>query len=61
MAVAQPVGSRAVEVLQFKDPTAGKPGPIAWQMHNATLFDEFKDVEIEVDPAVDELVTTKEL
>jgi hypothetical protein len=23
-------------------------GPIAWQMHNAGLFDEFKDVTIEV-------------
>src|SRR6266850_3788555 len=44
MAVAQPVGSKAVEVLQFKDPAAGQKGPIAWQMHNATLFDEYKDV-----------------
>jgi hypothetical protein len=59
MAVAQPVGSKAVEVLQFKDPSAGRVGPIAWQMHNAGLLDEFKDVEIEVDPQVDELITTK--
>ena len=29
MAVAQPVGTKAIEVLQFKDPTAGKVGPIA--------------------------------
>jgi hypothetical protein len=50
MAVAQPVGSKPVEVLEFKDPAAGKPGPIAWQMHNAGLFDEYKDVTIEVDP-----------
>jgi len=50
MAVAQPVGSKAVEVLDFQDPAAGKMGPIAWQMHNAGLFDEFKDVTIEVDP-----------
>jgi hypothetical protein len=48
MAVAQPVGSKAVEVLAFQDPAAGKAGPIAWQMHNAGLFDEFKDVTIEV-------------
>ena len=47
MAVAQPVGTRAVEVLTFNDPIAGKPGPIAWQMHNAGLFDEYKDVTIE--------------
>jgi hypothetical protein len=49
MAVAQPPGSKAVEVLAFKDPAAGKVGPIAWQMHNAGLFDEYKDVSIEQD------------
>ena len=57
MAVAQPVGTRAVEVLTFKDPTAGRKGPIAWQMHNAGLFDEYKDVRIEVDPKEDKLIT----
>jgi hypothetical protein len=51
MAVAQPVGSKGVEVLAFHDPAAGKAGPIAWQMHNAGLFDEFKDVTVEVDPS----------
>jgi hypothetical protein len=59
MAVAQPVGEKAVEVLSFKEPVAGKAGPIAWQMHNKGLFDEFKDVRIEVDPPSDEFVTTK--
>jgi hypothetical protein len=59
MAVAQPVGSKAVEVLRFHDPAAGRPGPIAWQMHNATLFDEYKDVQIEIEPKSEELVTTK--
>jgi Domain of Unknown Function (DUF1080) len=59
MAVAQPVGSKAVEVLDFNDPTAGKVGPIAWQMHNAGLFDEYKDVTIEVDPFENELITAK--
>jgi hypothetical protein len=49
MAVAQPPGSKAVEVLEFKDPNAGKAGPIAWQMHNAGLFDEYKDVSIEAE------------
>jgi hypothetical protein len=57
MAVAQPLGSKAVEVLNFKDPAAGRTGPIAWQMHNAGLFDEFKDVAIELDPKVDDLIT----
>jgi hypothetical protein len=59
MAVAQPVGAKAVEVLQFKDPAAGRKGPIAWQMHNATLCDEYKDVQIEIDPPVNDLVTIK--
>jgi 3-keto-disaccharide hydrolase len=57
MAVAQPPGSKAVEVLDFKDAAAGKVGPIAWQMHNAGLFDEYKDVSIELDPKDDELIT----
>lgn len=57
MAVAQPVGSRAVEVLDFRDPTAGKVGPVAWQMHNAGLFDEYKDVTAELDPDRNELIT----
>ncbi len=59
MAVAQPVGTKAVEVLDFKEPSAGVTGPIAWQMHNKGLFDEYKDVRIEVDPKVDELITVK--
>ena len=59
MAVAQPPGSKAVEVLDFKDPAAGKVGTIAWQMHNAGLFDEYKDVTIELDPTDDDLVTTR--
>jgi hypothetical protein len=59
MAVAQPVGTRAVEVLVFHDPTAGKAGPIAWQMHNKGLFDEYKDVRIEENPAQNRLITTE--
>jgi hypothetical protein len=57
MAVAQPVGSKAVEVLDFKDASAGRVGPIALQMHNAGLFDEYKDLTIEADPKEDRLVT----
>lgn len=58
MAVAQPPGSKAVEVLDFKDATAGRIGPIALQMHNAGLFDEYKDLTIEMDPKDDRLITT---
>jgi len=48
MSVAQPLGAKPVEMLAFRDPGAGRTGPIAWQMHNAGLFDEYKDVAIEV-------------
>jgi len=58
MAVAQPPGSKAVEVLDFKDAPAGRVGPIALQMHNAGLFDEYKDISIESDPEEDALITT---
>jgi hypothetical protein len=59
MAVAQPVGSRGVEILVFDDPAARRVGPIAWQMHNAGLFDQFKDVRIETDPKDDRLLTVE--
>ena len=59
MAVAQPPGSKAVENLDFKEAGAGFVGPIALQMHNAGLFDEYKDINIEVNPKVDDLITTK--
>jgi hypothetical protein len=59
LAVAQPVGTKAVEELDFNDPTAGKRGPIALQMHNKGLFDEYKDLHIEVDPTENNLITVK--
>jgi hypothetical protein len=59
MAVAQPAGTRAIENLVFADPAAGKAGPIALQMHNARLFDEFKDLRIELDPTEDRLLTVE--
>jgi hypothetical protein len=59
MAVAQPVGAKAVEVLRFDVAEAGRTGRIAWQMHNKGLFDEYRDVRIEVDPTTDALITTQ--
>jgi hypothetical protein len=59
MAVAQPPGSKAVEILDFNDPTAGRIGPIALQIHNGGLFDEYKDITIEVNPSLNDLITTK--
>ena len=59
MAVAQPPGTKAVEVLDFNDPAAGRVGPFALQMHNKGLFDEYKDIRIEENPADDKLITTE--
>jgi hypothetical protein len=47
MSVAQPPEAQPVDVLAFQDSSAGKAGPIAWQMHNAGLYDEYKDVTIQ--------------
>jgi hypothetical protein len=57
LAVAQPPGSKAIELVDFSDPTAGRTGPIAFQMHNAGLFDEYKDVTVESDPTDNKLLT----
>jgi hypothetical protein len=46
-------------ILQVKFSEAGKAGPIAWQMHNKGLFDEYNDVRVEVNPTNDDLITTK--
>ncbi len=59
MAVAQPVGTKAVEVLDFQDPTAGRTGPIAFQIHQSGTFDEYKDVSVEVNPTGGLVTTTK--
>jgi len=59
MAVAQPPGAKAVEVLEFKESTAGRKGPFALQMHNKGLLDEYANIAIETDPANFEFVTTK--
>jgi len=57
MAVAQPVGSAAVEVVDFKVADAGRTGPFGLQMHNKGLFDQYTNIAIEVNPAKDDLIT----
>jgi hypothetical protein len=47
------------DVMRYKDATAGKKGPFALMMHNAGLFDEYKDIWVETDPVGDDLVTQK--
>lgn len=51
---------KATEIVLFKDATAGKIAPLAFQVHNATMIEEFKDIFIEspvADPTT--LLTTK--
>src|SRR5450432_3392961 len=60
-AAAQPVGSPAVEILDFKDSGIDDiPTPFALQSHNKGQFDEYKDISIEVDPQINELLTVLE-
>ena len=52
---------KATEVLDFKDPTAGRVGPLAIQVHNKGIHDEYKSLYIE-SPVVDSpgsFITTK--
>jgi hypothetical protein len=49
----------APEVLVFRDPTAGKRAPWGIQMHNNGLLDEFREIFVETDPTVDDLITRK--
>jgi predicted secreted protein len=51
---------RAVEVLRFRDPTAGRVGPLAIQIHNSGIQDEYKNLYLE-SPVVtnpDSFITT---
>ena len=59
MAVAQPPGTKAYEVLDFNVPDAGKSGGFALQMHNKGLFDEYKDIRIEENPIENTLIMTQ--
>jgi hypothetical protein len=59
-AAAQPIGTKAIEVLDFKDATVTKaPSYFAIQSHNAGQYDEYKNITIEVNPTVNDLITTK--
>lgn len=59
-ACAQPVTAKAVPILTFKDPAiANAPGYFGLQMHNSGIHDEYKDITVETDPAIDDLITTK--
>ena len=62
-ACAQPVGTKAVPVMTF---TAAMPNGIpnvpsyfGILCHTAGEVDEYKDITLEVNPAVNALITTK--
>jgi hypothetical protein len=51
---------KAVEVLDFKDKTAGRVGPLAIQIHNKGIHDEYKSLFVEspVKTKPDQFITT---
>jgi Domain of Unknown Function (DUF1080) len=59
-AVAQPVGTRATEVLRFQDSNIPNvPSYFAIQCHTGGQLDEYKDIIIEANPTMNDLITTK--
>ena len=50
---------KGVEILKFAKPGYGNVGPIMLQVHNPGLHDEYKDISIEANPTVNDLITTK--
>jgi hypothetical protein len=55
------VAVNGVEVTRYKDedPSRLKKGPIGLQIHSGASVVEYKDIEIETDPAEDRLITLK--
>jgi hypothetical protein len=55
------VTCKGIEALTFKDPTAGRVGPLAIQIHNKGINDEYKSLYFEspVQMTPDEFITTK--
>lgn len=55
-----PVGGATTHVVTFTDKTAAQVGPLAIQVHNAGIQDEYKDLYVEspVKTSPDEFITT---
>jgi hypothetical protein len=49
---------KATENMVFNDATAPNWGPIGYMMHNGGLYDQYKDICVEENPTVDDLITT---
>lgn len=57
--ITGPTPCKAIEVLDFKDPTVTKKGPFSIQIHNNGIFDEYKDLAVDPSPIGDDLISTK--
>ena len=49
---------KGVELVDFKDPTAGLEAPLAFQVHNAGMIEEFKNISIESPVAAPSMLVT---
>ena len=50
---------KGVEILHFSNASAGNNGPLSLQAHNAGVQDQYKNIFVEVNPTVNDLLTTK--
>jgi hypothetical protein len=50
---------KGVEILRFSVAGTGNNGPVSLQAHNSGVHDEYKNIFVEENPTVDELLTTK--
>ena len=50
---------KGVEILKFSVAGAGNNGPISLQAHNGGVHDMYKNIFVEENPTVDDLLTTK--
>lgn len=50
---------KGVPNLNFHDATAGRDGPFALQAHNGGLYDEYKNISIELNPTDKDFATAK--
>ena len=59
-ACAQPVGTKATEVIRFQDAKIPNvPSYFAILCHTGGEVDEYKDITVEINPTVNDLITTK--
>jgi hypothetical protein len=49
---------KGAEIVDFKDPTAGLEAPLAFQVHNAGMIEEFKNIFVESPVAVPSMLVT---